>query len=43
MEILTLDTETGLYSVQTRNPARDELNAHIQNQDVHVRAGEREN
>jgi hypothetical protein len=41
MTILTLDTSTGTYTSQIRNPARDEINAHIENQEVHVRAGER--
>ena len=41
MIILTLDTSNGTYTSQIRNPARDEINAHIENQEVHVRAGER--
>ena len=39
--ILTLDTSNGTYTSQTRNPARDEMNAHINNTSVHLQAGER--
>ena len=41
MTILTLDTSNGTYTSQTRNPARDEMNAHINNTSVHLQAGER--
>jgi hypothetical protein len=41
MYVMTVNMLNGSYQSSPINPARSELNAHVQNTDVHIQAGER--
>lgn len=41
MYVMTVNMLNGSYQSSAINPARSELNAHVQNTDVHIQAGER--